>query len=114
MSPTIESKKVSQHQSKIVMAETTMTNISVSVIGSSSFLRGRMTVFFDGGHSSNRMRKMETSEMRPIGMEAAAQISQLGCGSRVASVMSDWGDAIGDISPPMLAAKAIPRISVPP
>ena len=69
-----------------------------------------MVVPFPGWKVIKSMTQMSKMETMQTGRATKNQIPHDGCGRMFCRAMMFWGEAMGEAAPPMLAARAMPRM----
>lgn len=70
-----------------------------------------MVVSFPGWKVARRRSQISRTEMMQMGRATKNHAPQPGSGRMFSSAMIFCGEAMGDAAPPMLEARAIPRMS---
>lgn len=114
MSPTTPSILCSKHHSAIVTRQTTETHHCFFVNASRDARMGRISMSPSpsgeraGWYETNSSSQMSTTEMPETGSATANQLAQSSCGSISCSAMRFCGEEMGELCPPILAARAMP------
>ena len=72
---------------------------------------GTMVVPLPGWKVRRRRTQISRMEIMQTGRATKNQIPQLGCGRMFWRAIMFWGEAMGEAAPPMLEARAMPRMS---
>lgn len=113
MSPTKPSISCSKHQRAIVNKQTNVTQYCVRVKDSLVGRIGRISISPSpsgeraGRYITSNSSQMSTMEIMDTGSATANQLAQSSLGSIAARAIRFCGDDIGELWPPMLAAKAM-------
>lgn len=112
MSPKNHASLLSTHHRTIVAIVTALTAHCVLVNGSLLTLTGLMTTFEPPArYDQRRISQMQTTEVNETGIETLNQPIQEMGGFMYSSAMRFCGDEMGEAIPPMLEARAMPRMS---